>query len=284
VWELLVLVVSLLYLDLTLTVRNHMYATERQAHITRHLAERGRVSVVGLADDLGVTTETIRRDLDALEQQGMLRRVHGGAVPARAGSITEPSIAERMTVNSDAKVAIARRALDVITDGYRGAIMFDAGSTVGSVAAGLGERVAATGARLDVVTHAVPVAQTLSLLPDVALTVLGGQVRGLTAAAVGPSTLSALAALRPDLAFVGTNGVSPEFGLSTPDPAEAAVKAAIVRSARRVVVVADQAKFGVESFVRFAGLDEIDILVTDAAPEEPLAAALADADVEVWLA
>ncbi|QIG40433.1 DeoR/GlpR transcriptional regulator [Microbacterium sp. 4R-513] len=261
-----------------------MYATERQAHITRHLAERGRVSVVGLADDLGVTTETIRRDLDALEQQGLLRRVHGGAVPSRAGSVSEPSIAERMTVNSDAKLAIARRALEVITDGYRGAVVFDAGSTVGAVAAGLGDRVAATGARLDVVTHAVPVAHTLSLLPDIGLTLLGGQVRGLTAAAVGPSTLSALGSLRPDLAFVGANGVSAGFGLSTPDPAEAAVKAAIVRSAQRVIAVADRSKFGVESFVRFADLAEIDILVTDAAPDEALASALAAADVEVWIA
>lgn len=261
-----------------------MYATERQAHITRHLAERGRVSVVGLADDLGVTTETIRRDLDVLEQQGALRRVHGGAVPARAGSMAEPSISERMAVNSDAKRAIARRALEVITDGYRGAIVFDAGSTVGAVAAALGDRVAATGARLDVVTHAVPVAHTLSLLPDISLTVLGGQVRGLTAAAVGTATLTALDSLRPDLAFVGVNGLSAEFGLSTPDPAEAAVKAAIVRSARRVVVVADGTKFEVESFVRFADLRDIDILVTDAAPQGELADALAEADVEVWTA
>jgi DeoR family fructose operon transcriptional repressor len=261
-----------------------MYATERQAHISRNLTERGRVSVVALADDLGVTTETIRRDLDALEQQGLLRRVHGGAVPARAGSVSEVPIQERMSVNADSKRSIARRALDVIGDGYRGAVVFDAGSTVGAVAAGLGERMLVTGARLDVVTHAVPVAHTLSSLPDIGLTVLGGQVRGLTAAAVGPSTLSALESLRPDLAFIGTNGISAPFGLSTPDPAEAAVKSAIVRSARRVVLVADHAKFGIESFVRFAHLDEIDIVVTDAAPDAELSAALDRADVEVWVA
>jgi len=261
-----------------------MYATERQAHITRHLAERGRVSVVALADDLGVTTETIRRDLDSLEQVGALRRVHGGAVPLRSGAIAEPSIAERMTVNPEAKRRIAHRALDVITDGYRGAVIFDAGSTVGAVAAALGDRVAVTRAQLDVVTHAVPVAHTLSLLSEVALTLLGGQVRGLTAAAVGPATLTALGSLRPDLAFVGANGVSADFGLSTPDPAEAAVKAAMVRAARRTILVADRAKFGVESFVRFAELTDIDILVTDAAPDAEIAAALAAADVEVWTA
>jgi DeoR family fructose operon transcriptional repressor len=101
---------------------------------------------------------------------------------------------------------------------------------------------------------------------------------------VGTATLTALDTLRPDLAFIGANGVSEEFGLSTPDPAEAAVKSAIVRAARRTVLVADQAKFGVESFVRFAHLADIDILVTDAAPGAELAAALAAADVEVWTA
>ena len=86
------------------------------------------------------------------------------------------------------------------------------------------------------------------------------------------------------MAFVGTNGVSAGFGLSTPDPDEAAVKRAIVRSARRVVVVADADKLGRELLVSFADLADIDVLVTDAAPDDELAAALADADVEVWLA
>lgn len=261
-----------------------MYATERQDQIARRLAADGRVSVVGLADALDVTTETIRRDLDVLEQRGALRRVHGGAVPARSISIAEPSIAERMSVNSDSKAAIARRALEAITIGFRGSLVFDAGSTAGSAASQLAERIGVTGAQLEVVTHAVPVAHTLSLIPDIGLTVLGGQVRGLTAAAVGPSTLAALDALRPDLAFIGTNALSAGFGLSTPDPAEAAVKSAIVHAARRVIVLADASKFGVESLVRFAAIDQLDVLVTDVAPTGELAEALAEADVEVWLA
>ncbi|GAA1991440.1 DeoR/GlpR family DNA-binding transcription regulator [Microbacterium pumilum] len=261
-----------------------MYATERQDRIAGLLAVEGRVSVVGLAETLDVTTETIRRDLDVLEQRGALRRVHGGAVPARTVSIAEPSITERMTVNSDRKAAIAQRALEVITVGFRGSLVFDAGSTTGAAASLLAERIATTGAQLEVVTHAVPVAHTLSLIPDIGLTVLGGQVRGLTAAAVGPATLGALDALRPDVAFIGTNGISAGFGLSTPDPAEGAVKSAIVKAARRVVAMVDSSKFGVESLVRFAALDEIDLLVTDEQPEPALAAALEEADVEVWIA
>lgn len=261
-----------------------MYATERHAHITRNLSARGRVTVVDLARDLKVTTETIRRDLDAMEEQGVLRRVHGGAVPARVGSTAEVSIAERTSVNAGAKDAIARRAIDVITRGWRGSILFDAGSTAAAVARLIGDRVAQTGARIDAVTHAVPVAHALSTAPGVELTLLGGQVRGITAAAVGPATVDSLRALRPDLAFVGTNGISADFGLSTPDPAEAAVKAAIVRSARRVIVLADADKMGVESLVSFADVADIDVLVTDAPPSAELASALAAADAEVWLA
>ena len=205
------------------------------------------------------------------------------------GSADDRSVLELILLIERTETAFYGAALDAgILDGelaeFAEVVRGHEAEHLGAVAAALGDRVAVTGAQLDVVTHAVPVAHTLSLLNDVGLTILGGQVRGLTAAAVGTATLTALDSLRPDLAFVGTNGVSADFGLSTPDPAEAAVKAAIVGAARRTVLVADQAKFGVESFVRFARLIDIDILVTDAAPDEELAAALAAADVEVWTA
>ena len=90
--------------------------------------------------------------------------------------------------------------------------------------------------------------------------------------------------MRPDLAFVGANGLSAGFGLSTPDEREAAVKAAIVRSARRTIALVDASKHGDESLIRFAELADIDTLVTDAAPDPDLAAALAAADVQVVVA
>lgn len=260
-----------------------MYATERHAHIAAVLEQYGRVSVHDLATALDVTTETIRRDLDAMERAGGLRRVHGGAVPVRSHSVAEVSIRERMSVNAPVKAEIAHRALDAIGEGFEGSVIFDAGSTASAAAAALAPRLAATGARVHALTHAVPVASFLSAIPDLPLTVIGGQVRGLTAAAVGPAVLDSLSRLRPDLAFVGTNGLSSEFGLSTPDPAEAAVKEAIVRSARRVVVLADSSKFGTEALVRFAALSDIDVVVTDQAPPAELTAALDAADVEVWI-
>lgn len=258
-----------------------MYATERRELIEQALADDARVAVAELAERLSVTTETVRRDLAVLEQAGVLRRVHGGAVPAGRGSLAEADLRERAGRSGAAKRAIAERAAAEIEDGFAGSLLLDAGTTTGALADLLPARLAGAGA--EVVTHAIALAAGLSAA-DVALSVIGGRVRGITGAAVGARTVDAIEALRPEIAFIGTNGLSAEFGLSTPDPDEADVKGAIVRSARRVVLLADATKFGEESLQRFARLDEIDVLVTDAAPEGDLAAALRDAGVEVRVA
>jgi DeoR family transcriptional regulator, fructose operon transcriptional repressor len=258
-----------------------VYATERQGLIERLLADEGRVSVVELARRFDVTTETVRRDLDLLENAGALRRVHGGAVAGDRASTAEPSLGERLQRHSSAKTDIGRRALSALSQGFHGSVFLDAGTTTAAVATELAPRLG--GGSPEIVTHALTHAHALSGVPGVALTMIGGRVRGLTAAAVGADTVRAIEMLRPDVAFLGTNGISAGFGLSTPDPDEAAVKRAIVRSARRVVAVADSEKFGRELLVGFAAFSEIDVLVTDAMPDAELGAALADADVEVWI-
>lgn len=259
-----------------------MYATERQDLIERRLADEGRVSVVDLARHFEVTTETIRRDLDQLEAAGALRRVHGGALPSDAASTTEPSLLDRLERHGAAKASIAARALELIGHDRVGSLYFDAGTTTGAVAAGLAATLA--GRPVEVVTHALTLAQTLASIPTVSLSVIGGRVRSLTSAAVGSDTVRAVESLRPDIAFLGANGVSAGFGISTPDPDEAAVKRAIVRAARRVVLVADAEKLERELLVSFAPLSAIDVLVTDAEPTATLRAALAEADVEVRIA
>ena len=258
-----------------------MYATERHDQIELQLAAHGRVSVVELAERFEVTTETIRRDLGRLESLGVLRRVHGGAVNRDRASTREPSLAEREQHHGSAKAAIARRALEVLGDDFTGSVFLDAGTTTAAVASALAPRLTS---RIEVVTHALTVGHALAGSPGASLSLIGGRVRGLTAAAVGAETVRAIAGMRPDVAFVGTNGVSASFGRSTPDPEEAAGKRVIVESARRVVVVADADKLGAELLVGFAALSDVDVLVTDAAPDATLAAALADAGVEVWLA
>lgn len=261
-----------------------MYAMERHELIERLLSDHGRVGVVDLAQQFDVTTETIRRDLDLLERNGRLRRVHGGAVAASRGSTAESSVAERMLLRADTKRAIARRALDVLGAGSRGSVYLDAGTTTSALALALPDHLAAVGASAEVVTHSMTIAHGLAARPELSLSVIGGRVRGVTAAAVGAETVRAIEGLRPDVAFIGTNGVSDAFGLSTPDPDEAAVKTAIIRSARRVVVLADSEKFGAELLVRFAGVADIDVLVTDAGPGASLAEALETAGAEVWVA
>lgn len=264
-----------------------MYATERHQHIADTIDRVGRVSVAGLARDFGVTTETIRRDLDALEQVGRLRRVHGGAVPAGQSTAAETSLDERLDRNAAQKDAIARAAFGLIPPTFRGSLLLDSGSTTGRLA----ELLIAwspdqPGAGVDVSTNSIPLAARLHAAanPHLQLRSLGGAVRGITGAAVGPTTIAQLSDIRPDLAFVGANGVSAEFGLSTPDETEASAKAAMVHAARRVVVLADSSKLDAESLVRFACLDEVDTLITDAPPGPELGEALADADVQVVVA
>lgn len=261
-----------------------MYAMERQQLIERELRDVGRVSVVDLARRFDVTTETVRRDLDRLEGLGTLRRVHGGAVDVGRGSTAESPLTERRERHRDAKRAIAAAAASLLTPDFRGSIFIDAGTTPAAVAGLLPEALGAGIDDVEVVTHSLEAAHLLAAEERLSLTTIGGRVRGVTGAAVGAHTVRAIGELRPDIAFVGTNGLSAEFGLSTPDPDEAAVKAAIIQSARRIVLVADAAKFGEELLVRFARLDELDVLVTDAAPPAPLAEALADADIEVRIA
>ncbi|WEG08760.1 DeoR/GlpR family DNA-binding transcription regulator [Microbacterium horticulturae] len=261
-----------------------MYATERHELIGQVLTAEGRVGVHDLAARFDVTTETVRRDLDVLERAGRLRRVHGGAVPIERGSTVETTITERIRRHAREKSAIAARALEAIDEGFRGSLFLDAGSTTAAIAEQLAARLLTVHATAAVVTHSLTLAPALAAVNEVTLTVVGGRVRRDTAAAVGASTVRAIEALRPDIVFVGANGVSSSFGLSTPDPEEAAVKEAIVHAARRVIVVADAGKFEAESLVRFAALDDIDVLVTDTAPTGDLAVALESADVEVWVA
>lgn len=266
-----------------------MFAEERQRLIAARVSEAGRVSVTELAERFAITTETVRRDLAALEQAGILRRVHGGAVPAESASTAETTLSERLVQHLSQKLLIAEAAAGLLESSRPGSILVDAGSTTEALVDVMLQRAAhrQNGARQSggpeqvIITNALPIADKLAASPAHAVHLLGGRIRGLTRAAVGPETVDAVERLRPDLAVVGTNGVHAAFGLSTPDTEEAAVKAAFVRAARRVVVLADASKLGVETLVQFARLDQIDAIVTDASPESDLAAALESAGVEV---
>jgi DeoR family transcriptional regulator, fructose operon transcriptional repressor len=243
-----------------------VYAPERHQRILQTARSDGRVEVAGLARDLDVTPETVRRDLTALERRGVLRRVHGGAIPVERLH-DELGVADREARAADEKDRIARAALDELPDG--GSIVLDAGTTTARLAALL-----PVDRELTVVTHSVPVAAVLANRPGIALTLLGGTVRSRTLAAVGGWTRAQIQDISVDVAFMGTNSVT-VAGLATPDMAEAQVKKALIGAARRTVVLADASKFGRGDFARFALLPAIDTIVTDTSVADELVAEIA---------
>ncbi|MDN6330787.1 MAG: DeoR/GlpR family DNA-binding transcription regulator [Brachybacterium sp.] len=253
-----------------------MYARERHRQILDGLSRSGRVTVTELAAQFEVTTETIRRDLDQLADSALLVRVHGGAVPRRTAEV-EPDLTSRRVTNIDAKRRIALAAAALLPDDPQTAVLLDAGTTTAELLPHL------SGRRGPVITNAPAIAQGALAHTDLAVHVLPGRVRPTTEAAVGSSTVEALRSLHPQVAFLGCNGLDDQ-GFMTPDPDEAAVKSAMVRSAGRRVVLADSTKIGSRHLVTFAALADIDVLVTDAALPTELYRLLADTGVEVRLA
>ncbi|MFG3291642.1 DeoR/GlpR family DNA-binding transcription regulator [Streptomyces sp. NPDC048179] len=250
-----------------------MYAPERQQEILRLARDGGRVDVVSLAEEFQVTQETIRRDLKALDRAGLVRRVHGGAIPAGRLDF-EPDLAERESTSADEKDRIAKAAVPELPT--EGTLILDAGSTVARLAAAI-----PLDAELTVVTHSLPIAARLADHPGIQLHLVGGRVRHRTRAAVDAWALRAYSEIRADVLFVAANGFSAEQGLTTPDLAEAAVKRAAVAAARRVVLLADSAKHGQEHFARFGDLGDVDLLITDSGLSPEDAAAIERGGTEV---
>ncbi|MYV50276.1 DeoR/GlpR family DNA-binding transcription regulator [Streptomyces sp. SID2888] len=250
-----------------------MYAPERQQEILRLARDGGRVDVVSLAEEFQVTAETIRRDLKALDRAGLVRRVHGGAIPAGRLDF-EPDLAERESTAADEKDRIARAAVAELP--LEGTVILDAGSSVARLAGAV-----PLDAGLTVVTHSLPTAARLADHPGIQLHLVGGRVRHRTRAAVDAWALRAYDEIRADVAFIAANGFSMDHGLTTPDLAEAAVKRAAIRAARRVVLLADSSKHGQEHFARFGDLGDVDLLITDSGLSPEDAAAIERGGTEV---
>jgi DeoR family fructose operon transcriptional repressor len=250
-----------------------LYAAERQQRILLEARERGRVEVAALADLLEVTSETVRRDLTALERHGLLRRVHGGAIAIdRLGF--EPGLATRDAVLTTEKERIAKAAVELVPG--EGSILLDSGTTTARLAEALPiER------ELTVVTNSLPIAMKLSSRPNVTILFLGGRVRGRTLAAVDAWAMRALAETFVDVAFIGTNGFSVERGLTTPDTTEAAVKTSMLRSARRTIVLADHTKFGNDALIKFGSLEDAELLITDTGLDPSLVPTLENTGIRV---
>lgn len=236
-----------------------VYAEERRRLLVQLARSEGRVQVSTAATRFGVTAETIRRDLEVLDRHGVLHRVHGGAMPSDFMPLGDLALVDRENDATAEKERIARAAAHLLPHHPFASILIDAGTTTARLAA-----LVPAETHLTVFTNSLPVAASLSSRTSAQVELLGGRVKGTTQACVGGNTLAWLGRLRVDVAFLGTNGISAGHGLSTPDTEEGLVKGQMVRSAHRVVVLADSRKFGAESATSFASLDDVDVLVTEA--------------------
>ena len=239
------------------------FGEERRQQILERVQAEGRVRVRDLAESIGVTEATIRKDIADLDRTRMLRRTHGGAIAIRPSY--EPDISERIERNSQAKRIIARACLKEIADGD--AIYVDSGTTTAAIARLLADPGAALeGVRLprniNVLTNAMDVASQLAPAASVRHTVIGGSFRPLGGCFVGPLAISSLEQFTFNTAFIGVSGIDAS-GATVADLAEAQVKNTAINQARRVIVPMDHTKIGVTDFVRLCDLDRINMIITD---------------------
>lgn len=253
-----------------------MYAQERQQEILARARELGRVQVDTLSKGFDVSAETIRRDLTSLEQSGVLRRVHGGAIPVDRLSLEYP-LEHRDQLMTKEKDAIAAVAVGYVPLG--GSILLDSGTTTGRLARNLPE-----GSDLTVVTNSPAIGLLLAQREDLTVMLLGGRVRQKTSATVDEWALTAASQIHVDVAFMATNGISVPRGLTTPDPAEASIKRAMIATARRVVLLADHTKLDNDCFARFGLLSDVDLLVTDSGLSDTAVSHLRQEGLDVVLA
>jgi DeoR/GlpR family transcriptional regulator of sugar metabolism len=227
---------------------------DRQQRELELVRDNGELSPVQLHAVLDVSMETVRRDLRTLESQGLIRRSYGRVAPVESGAF-ETSLAMRSRINPEEKGRLATALIDKL--GESQIIYIDEGYTEELIAQRL-----PSDRRIAVVTPALPVATMLAPRPNIQVMILGGRVRGNTMGVVDGWAVEMLKRLNFDLAVIGANGVTMEHGMTTPDPAVAAVKAtAMERSARRIFVGAHH-KFGNRTFVTFAHPSDFELIIT----------------------
>ena len=239
-----------------------MLAPERQARILKELQLHEAVRVADIAITLNVSEMTIRRDIEALDQNGLARKIHGGAMRLARLSALEPGFLVNVDKELDGKLAIARQALEMIQPGMT--LAMTGGTTTYQLAlvlAGELDRLRS----LSVVTNSLKIAEIFYRLQsdcDLKVIVTGGE-RTPSEALVGPIARMALNSLNTDICFMGVHGIDADRGLTTPNWLEAETNAAFIQATSRLVVLADSTKFHVRSLAAIAPLSAVDTIITD---------------------
>lgn len=240
-----------------------MLTRQRKELLLARLQQDGQIVARSLSEELGLSEDTIRRDLRELAAEGLLQRVHGGALPLPA-SPAMGNFAERQQISSAAKPAIARAAAAMIEPGQ--VVFIDGGTTAVQLARALPAALQCT-----VVTHSPSVAVELAQHRLIDVILIGGRLFKHSIVAMGPSALEAIAQIRTDIYFMGVCSLHPETGISTGDYDEAGVKRAISAMAQRTVVLASPEKLDTASPYQIAPLSQVSAIVVNRdVPEELL--------------
>ena len=230
-----------------------MLTNERHEMILNLLAEKQTVKIQEFLDSTNASESTIRRDLTELENLGKLERIHGGATVSEH-NMTEPSISEKSTKNLQEKVRIAQYAATFVQEGD--CIFLDAGTTTFQMIPYLKNK------NVVVVTNGLTHVESL-IEYGITTYLTGGYVKSKTRALVGPQTIQTLHDYRFDKCFLGVNGFHLDYGYTTPDPEEAAVKRLASKLAKKTYVVTDHSKFNKVSFSNIMDLDKAELIVGD---------------------
>jgi DeoR/GlpR family transcriptional regulator of sugar metabolism len=240
-----------------------MLTQERKAHLLDRLQRDGRVIAKDVSRALGLSEDTIRRDLRELASEGLLQRVHGGALPA---SPAMADFARRQDVAVEGKAAVGKAAARMVRSGQ--VVFLDGGTTAVQLARHLPRELEAT-----IVTHSPSIAVELVEHPRIMVELIGGRLFKHSIVTVGAAAIEAIGRVRADLYFMGVTGVHPEVGLTTGDAEEAAVKRALSRQAAETVVLASREKLGAASPYLVIPLAEVDVLVVEADPPDSVTSA-----------
>jgi DeoR/GlpR family transcriptional regulator of sugar metabolism len=243
-------------------------ASQRRSRIAEELSRVGAVRVADLAESLGVSEMTVRRDLEIMQDGGLLTKVHGGAVQA-GRSAEEPGFDAKLAQATAEKAAIARVAAALVPPGS--SVALSAGTTTWTLA-----RLLPAVPGITVVTNSLGVANEIYRTDSATPVILTGGVRTPSDALVGPVADATIRSLYVDILFLGVHGMDPEAGFTTPNLAEAETNRSLVTSARRIIVLADHHKWRVVGMSRIAPFSSADVVVTDDGMEAEGRRSLAD--------
>ena len=262
---------------MAVTRRPELIPAQRRAIVLEHIRKRGAASVHELAESIGISISTVRRDLEHLEEGGYLERAHGGAlIQKHLQSAFEPEAAITAQFARPEKEAIGQAAAALLTAGE--SVIFDSSSTVLAAAQACIER----DLSLTAVTNDLGIGQVLAGSPKVRAVILGGTIRPGSLTMVGEPGQDFLGNLSADVAFIGTHAIS--GGALTETSLEAAaIKRAMIAAARRVVLLADASKFQPAAFRRICGIEAVHEVITDDRADPEGVARLRDAGVSVTL-